>query len=639
MSYAQRFPAGASPVLPTQSLPGYAPAPPSSSPQPQIMPGSTTFTTSVGPDGRVVYHTFNYQTPQGIVSGIQWVPSEATQILPVGATPADPNVVAALNRPGAAETMAQWQREEEHHRRKEERRREREREEREIRRVREKEARIERERSRERSRERYGAYPFDDRYGTATGEIERRLQSLDMGRDRDHSRSPRPRSRRGSSYGGERPLGYQPAPIGHNPLPAPPGTYPATASSAYSASPQAAYTTPAYVAAGVGAPRPVSPFAMPARPVSPYHPPPGNVARPVSPYHPAPATYPSAGGAPRPVSPFHGGVVPPRPVSPYHAGGMQRAPSPLPGEAVYPSGRIMDGKPIRRPLSRASSPSPFGGVQPAGAAYGGAGAAYGPQYSAGVGGFAAGAMAPSPRMPSASVPAVAEADLLRAPDCFSRAPNLAQPYTHFEMIKIQDMDMFLEGPCPRMPLVLQPHDVFHEDWIRFMQDLGLAWQGKMLAAAIPEPDGRPPKRSTSGAIIVELWNENFFGRRGVEVVLYKGRERRTGPGAGSVDLHLPGFDTYDAVSSDSEDDTEESSDESLEERYRYGAYGGVYGRQIDGRLAESREARRIRHEKRAEKRERKREKKVRARLRELEKRYSLYVACTSREGILPRPQY
>lgn len=30
----------------------------------------------------------SYQTPQGVVHGIQWVPAEATQILPVGAQPA-----------------------------------------------------------------------------------------------------------------------------------------------------------------------------------------------------------------------------------------------------------------------------------------------------------------------------------------------------------------------------------------------------------------------------------------------------------------------------------------------------------------------------------------------------------------------
>lgn len=54
-----------------------------------------------------------------------------------------------------------------------------------------------------------------------------------------------------------------------------------------------------------------------------------------------------------------------------------------------------------------------------------------------------------------------------APDGFSRPPNLAQSYTRFEPLKIQDMDDFYEN-IPRMPLVLVPHDVHHEDWIRLM---------------------------------------------------------------------------------------------------------------------------------------------------------------------------
>lgn len=54
-----------------------------------------------------------------------------------------------------------------------------------------------------------------------------------------------------------------------------------------------------------------------------------------------------------------------------------------------------------------------------------------------------------------------------APEGFSRPPSLAQPYTRFDTLKIQDMDDFFEN-IPRMPLVLVPHDVYHEDWIRLM---------------------------------------------------------------------------------------------------------------------------------------------------------------------------
>lgn len=163
----------------------------------------------------------------------------------------------------------------------------------------------------------------------------------------------------------------------------------------------------------------------------------------------------------------------------------------------------------------------------------------------------------------------------------------------------------------------------------------MAWSGRL---PVPEysSDGRPPKRSTLTADLMDLWNASFFGRRGVEVVLYKGRERRSGRSVGTVDLHLPGFDTYD--DSDDYDSSGDSSDDSSEDerddRYRHGnAYGGVYGRQVDSQMAELREARRLRRERKAEKKLRRREKKRRAKLRELERKYSLYLTCTSpREG-------
>ena len=164
----------------------------------------------------------------------------------------------------------------------------------------------------------------------------------------------------------------------------------------------------------------------------------------------------------------------------------------------------------------------------------------------------------------------------------------------------------------------------------------MAWSGRL---PVPEysQDGRPPKRSTLAADLIDLWNASFFGRRGVEVVLYKGRERRSGRGIGTVDLHLPGFDTYDDSDDydSSDDDSDDSSEDERDGRYRYGnAYGGVYGRQVDGQMAELREARRIRRERKEEKKLRKREKKRRAKLRELERKYSLYLTCTPREGSL-----
>ena len=96
-----------------------------------------------------------------------------------------------------------------------------------------------------------------------------------------------------------------------------------------------------------------------------------------------------------------------------------------------------------------------------------------------------------------------------------------------------------------------------------LQDLGLAWTGTM---PVPQysADGRPPKRSTLAADVIDLWNASFFRMRGVEVILYKGRERRSGRYAGTVDMNLPGFDKFDVSSpSESDDDDLEDDDHNL----------------------------------------------------------------------------
>ncbi|KZT12906.1 uncharacterized protein LAESUDRAFT_753942 [Laetiporus sulphureus 93-53] len=672
MSYGVRFPGGASPVMHPQMFPPSSPQPQAA----QIQPGAITYTTSVAPDGQIIYNPFkavpaSYQTPQGIISGIQWVPVEATQVIPAGAVPASADIVASLNRGQVApngDALRDWQREEEKRRRKENEHRERE--EKGLRKAREKDARHA-ERERERQRERRPSTGFNGPYPTynsVTTDLERRFQDVGVdSREREFERD-HPRSRRGS-YNGERPPGYQPASGGPQ-YATGPGGYPTPAPSSYASNPPPPYGNPAYSTSAtpyarpgayppsprlgdaarsaspfqplpVGVQRPVSPYIVPStalRPVSPYARPAGAVrsvspynptgnVRPVSPYAlPAGAVRPvspyNPAGMARPVSPYQNPV--PRPVSPYQSGNIQIRASSRPGPAAYPPGHVMEGQRLRPSLSRAGSPAP--GAPP----FAGAAAAYNAGYGAAPRTYPeAGG---SPRMPL--VPSEQQQQMLSAPEGFSRPPNLAQPYTHFEMMKIQDMDDFLEN-IPRMPLVLVPHDVYHEDWIRFMQDLALSWSGRL---PVPQyhADGRPPKRTTLSADLIDLWNASFFLKRGIEVVLYKGRERRSGRAAGTVDLHLPGFDTYDSVSSPSDSDSSSSSgssDSPIDERYRYGAYGGVYGRQIEGQVAELREAQRRLREKKAERKMRKREKKRKAKLRALEKRYSLYLACTSsREG-------
>ena len=365
-------------------------------------------------------------------------------------------------------------------------------------------------------------YPGEyDKYAAA--DLERRMENLDLERrerdrererererDREYDRQGA-RPRRGSFYGGgERPGSvYQAAPGGNYPAgynstssaytAAPGGNYPAAPGSAAayrSPSPRPGDPRPVSPYRGpVAVPRPVSPYAAP-RPVSPYQAP-GTIPRSASPFQAAAiqrAASPYGGGAPiqRAASPYgapppiqraaspYGGTVPLRAASPYHgavAGG------------VYTTGGVLEGQPIRAG-SRAPSPSPYGGgrptsvyASPPGMApssiyaspatapppiYGGAQSPYGAA-GAGVYGAPIGAHA-SPRVMAAPLGDPAAGGVqpqLPPPEGFARPPNRAHPYTQFEMLKIGDLDEMLES-MPRMPAVLVPHDVYHEDWIRLM---------------------------------------------------------------------------------------------------------------------------------------------------------------------------
>lgn len=129
---------------------------------------------------------------------------------------------------------------------------------------------------------------------------------------------------------------------------------------------------------------------------------------------------------------------------------------------------------------------------------------------------------------------------------------------------------------------------------------------------IPEFSRGPlPKRSMLVADLIDLWNSSFFLTRRVEVVLFKGRERRSGTNVGTIDYNLPG------LQADSSDDSSSSS--SLDSESESDRYTG-YGRGVD--LAESRRRQR---EKKEEKRRRKKEKKLRKKAKELEKTYVLYL--------------
>jgi len=122
-------------------------------------------------------------------------------------------------------------------------------------------------------------------------------------------------------------------------------------------------------------------------------------------------------------------------------------------------------------------------------------------------------------------------------------------------------------------------------------------------------DGQPPRRSTLAADLVELWNTSFFHPRGVELILYKGNERRTGAQAGQITHRLPRYD----------EDSSHSSDSGFSD---HNDRGGPYGRSS----YEQEEARRRNQEEKQERRKHRKEKRARKKA----KTYSLYISCLSK---------
>ena len=153
-----------------------------------------------------------------------------------------------------------------------------------------------------------------------------------------------------------------------------------------------------------------------------------------------------------------------------------------------------------------------------------------------------------------------------------------------------------------MPDVLGPHDVYHPDWIRFMQDLTKAWLGQLPVPESAKQDGHPPKRLTVATDLVQRWNALFFVPRRVELIVYKGRERMNGKDAGEVDTDLPGFDlTAENVSDYSSELSQQDSEDEVRDP-------GVRRRE-------------------------RREQKAKRRSRRLEGKHALYLTC------LPAPRH
>ena len=132
------------------------------------------------------------------------------------------------------------------------------------------------------------------------------------------------------------------------------------------------------------------------------------------------------------------------------------------------------------------------------------------------------------------------------------------------------------------------------------------------------------------AELVDLWNNSFFASRGVEVVLFKGHERRSGQGFGQTERNLPGFNSADDSDSSDQLTSSDSSDLSDDNKYGRGGGAGYYGSYSDSKRKKA--------ERKAEKKRKHKEKKARRRARERERTYSLYITCVApRDGPFSPP--
>ena len=322
----------------------------------------------------------------------------------------------------------------------------------------------------------------------------------------------------------------------------------------------------------------------------------------------------------------------PRPHSRGPSGSFTNSPVVGPsGVYVYPRGHTMEGHPVP------GMPPPPPGVS-VGTSYNGGGAGHSSERG-GMGTIMGGVPVPFPASHGALPHSQAASPLLGGgglpggeyghghgatngleprfsePEGFSRPINAAQSYLPFDAMRITHLDDLTTGRAlPKMPLVLQMHDVYPEDWSRLITDLALAWAGRLPTA--PSANGAAVHRATLSADLIDLWNNSFFSPRSVEMVLYRGRERRSGPPhlLGVKDIILPEGGSDDSESSGSDDDTDsEDGDNDDDPRFAgrkqgpYGVPGGYFANSEEERRARKREKQKEKKRLRKERRKRRKE--------------------------------
>ncbi|PPR02450.1 hypothetical protein CVT24_001999 [Panaeolus cyanescens] len=556
----------------------------------QVGPGAVTYTASVGPDGRPIYQQFkavaaSYQTPKGIVNGIQWVPSEATRTLPQGVqigsnvnpmeyTSSRHSSYMPSNDPSDRHDLTLTTK--------------------------------------------FRRYDDKARRRAAAQAKSEAEYELRQARERDSHSNPSARERRksfsASAAAGQSSVAFpdnsNAAPYASHPSlnsygtspytivnAAALGTQPSTASSSHYRSASASYDLARQMEdLEVDSSR--RDHARRTRRIS------GKSSSRRQSVHESTM---NGHGYPQ-ISSYHTSPNMQPATMPYGTAGSTGYPSSasygVTGPQVYPPGHVLEGHPIAGSVGSVSKsrPSSRHGSRPP-------------------------SRAPSPNRISSydsygqSNSTSYESYQLPAPEAFSRpiVINNSNTFAPFEPMRLVKMDELFD-PHPKLsklPPQLINHDVHPEDWNRFIVDLGRSWTGQLPVSV--GRDGKPPKASTLASDLIDLWNVSYFFPRAIEMVVFKGCERRTGPKAGTFERNWPGFNENDESSSESSSDPD-TSECDVPAVSSYGPTG-----MPQPTLADMQNARRRRWE---EKRRRRKEKRARRKARARQREYSVYITYT-----------
>lgn len=153
----------------------------------------------------------------------------------------------------------------------------------------------------------------------------------------------------------------------------------------------------------------------------------------------------------------------------------------------------------------------------------------------------------------------------------------------------------------------------------------MAWTGRLPAPR--DASGNPRRPALIAAELIHTWNASFFEPRGIEIVLYKGRERRSGVLYGQKDLARDRKQGVDYSSSSTSEEESSDADDDSDDPYPRSKSRSGNRDPVDEVVA----ARKRYYRNKQEAKEERRERRKRIRERRLRRRYIIQALCI-REG-------